>query len=119
MGDEMKMADMTYSVNCPITGTILDDSYSFSRDYLARYLILIYRIISISRNSQKDMMSHKYKKRVAEFDELMATFLQFAEAKQMDVVLDVANFVASAVDTVGFRDQNIAKETLKKLQKHP
>ena len=23
MGDEMKMADMTYSVNCPITGTIL------------------------------------------------------------------------------------------------
>ena len=38
-------------------------------------------------------MSHKYRRNVREFDQLMVNFLDFADKNRVDVVIDFMNFV--------------------------
>lgn len=98
--------DMSYSVRCPLTGATLDDQYTFTRDHLARYLMLLYRIISVSRNAQKDLMSHRYKRQVTEFDQLIGDFLEFADHNVVDVIIDLPNFLMAAIARGGKRNRD-------------
>ena len=79
--------------------------------------MLIYRIISISRNSQKDLMSHFYRRKVREFDQLMVNFLEFADQNRVDVVIDFNNFIHKAVDSDAI-SQTRDKEKIQKMREY-
>ena len=62
-------------------------------------------------------MSHKYRRNVREFDQLMVNFLDFADKNRVDVVIDFMNFVnkVSLIKYVTIKYVNLIKYVLFEL----
>ena len=62
-------------------------------------------------------MSHFYRRKVREFDQMMVDFLEFADQNRVDVVIDFNNFIRKAIDSDAISETR-DKEKIQKMREY-
>ena len=100
--------DIPEDRNCYRSNILLDEKYTFIKNYLGKYLCMMAKMISLSQNGQKDLMSEEKRQTIEEFDEGNIYFEQLLEKNTFGIIVDLPGFFKT-VTTRFFANQEISE----------
>ena len=107
--------DIPETLTCEKTDILLEEKYTFIKNYMRKYLKIMAQMISLSQNGQKDLMNDEKVEIIKDFDDGNHCFEELLRKNNFGIIIDFPGFIKILVER-HFSSQEISeKETLARL----